>query len=245
MAGAPGTALHGRCRKHRLPAGPDGLCLICRRDREVRETGGHVPAGRPVKVLLLILAVGLLAPVAYLAYQKLSQDRATQSHSRARAGGADGDALSAQQAVVSPRPNLALDIVAEHPPLPGEEPQDIPAARPARPAAPAPPTRRNAPPLDTRRVSTMLEVRAASRRVQIEVYVAPWCGACRAARRWLDANSISYTAHDLEQDPSHRAALRRLNPRGSIPTFSIGGKVLVGFSRQQVSRTILAQANSD
>src|SRR5690606_23746077 len=57
----------------------------------------------------------------------------------------------------------------------------------------------------------------AEREVVIDFYGAKWCPACKKARAWLDANGIAYAYHDTDQ-ASNKPELRRLNPRGSIPT---------------------------
>jgi len=82
------------------------------------------------------------------------------------------------------------------------------------------------------------EYRAALKLVEINVYYAPWCPACKAARAWLRAEQIPYRGFDVQQDPSAARRLRELNPAGSIPTIEIDGKVAVGFDQRRLQKMI-------
>jgi glutaredoxin 3 len=84
------------------------------------------------------------------------------------------------------------------------------------------------------------EYRAALGRVEIYVYYAPWCPACKAARGWLRARQIPYTGFNVQRDPGAARRLRDLNPRGSIPTIEVDGKVVVGFDERKLSSMINA-----
>lgn len=85
-------------------------------------------------------------------------------------------------------------------------------------------------------------VAAASRRVNVVVYVTSWCPACRKARRWLKRKNIRHSVLDVQRNRTAMMELRSLNPRGSIPTFKIGRQVLVGFSSAGVTRAIYRAA---
>lgn len=49
---------------------------------------------------------------------------------------------------------------------------------------------------------------------------------------------IRYVERDVEGSATNRARHRRLNPRGSIPTFDIDGDVMIGFSPEGLERRI-------
>jgi mycoredoxin len=70
---------------------------------------------------------------------------------------------------------------------------------------------------------------------QILMYCRSWCGDCRRARAWLDANHIPYTEVDVEEDPSARARAESHND-GSLhtPTFEIGDGVCVDFRPEKI-----------
>jgi len=46
----------------------------------------------------------------------------------------------------------------------------------------------------------------------------------------MSANAVPYEERNIESSTDYARAMRRLNPRGSVPTFDIGGNPMVGFS---------------
>jgi glutaredoxin len=84
----------------------------------------------------------------------------------------------------------------------------------------------------------------AMRRVQVKVYYTHWCPACTKARAWLDANGVSYSAYDVENDSSAKKTQRQLNPSGTIPTIDVDGIVLIGFSSSEFNSAVRRAAES-
>lgn len=82
----------------------------------------------------------------------------------------------------------------------------------------------------------------ARQQVDITMYAAKWCGACRRAREWLGERRIAYREIDIDEEPAAQAALRARNPRGSIPTIDIDGQILVGFAPGRIRRAIESAA---
>ena len=78
----------------------------------------------------------------------------------------------------------------------------------------------------------------AREKVRIEMYGAPWCGTCRKALAYLHGQGIKFTDHNIEMEPGARTVLRRLNPKGSIPTFQIDDDVVVGFGERSFERAV-------
>jgi glutaredoxin len=74
--------------------------------------------------------------------------------------------------------------------------------------------------------------------VPVRMFTAAWCGACKSARAWLKRNRIPFTELDVEADPKARQDQLALNPRGSLPTLDIGGRVVVGFSPDAIQRAL-------
>lgn len=79
---------------------------------------------------------------------------------------------------------------------------------------------------------------SARRNVKITMYSTSWCGACKQARAYMEANSIAFTDYDVEHDDAARAQADKLNPRGSVPTISVDGDVMVGFSPRSLESKI-------
>ncbi len=80
--------------------------------------------------------------------------------------------------------------------------------------------------------------RDAGARGAITLYGTDWCSYSREARQWLRAEGVTFTEHDVDLDPTARARLRAINPRGSVPTFDVDGQVLVGFSPGALARLL-------
>ncbi|MFQ5696091.1 MAG: glutaredoxin family protein [Terriglobia bacterium] len=59
----------------------------------------------------------------------------------------------------------------------------------------------------------------------IRMYFAPWCGDCRAAKRFLDDREIAYEAVNIEENPDAADLIIEKN-RGKrkVPTFEVDGR---------------------
>lgn len=77
----------------------------------------------------------------------------------------------------------------------------------------------------------------ARRDVVIDLYGAAWCPHCVRARGYLEREGIAYAYHDVDQ-PSNKTTMRKVNPRGGIPTIKIDNEVVVGFSEGSVKRAM-------
>lgn len=70
------------------------------------------------------------------------------------------------------------------------------------------------------------------------VYKTRWCGASRAALRFLDKHGIAYRAVDIDEDEEAAALVQALN-RGnrSVPTIMINGvHAMTEPSRQELGK---------
>jgi len=75
--------------------------------------------------------------------------------------------------------------------------------------------------------------------VKLELYTRPTCSDCQAGKAFLAEHQISYTNHDLSEQPEKEKTLRKLTGTRMVPAFvfkekSLRGKlrkpkVLIGF----------------
>lgn len=77
----------------------------------------------------------------------------------------------------------------------------------------------------------------------IIVYRTDWCGVCRQAAAWLDANGYAFTEKDVEKDPgAAREVQQKLAAAGKssrgVPVIDVGGQLMVGFDPGQLKRMI-------
>jgi glutaredoxin len=248
-----------RCEAHDLAVGADGGCVICRREgfQSVGAASVRAPPGANGAVLLagVLLTIAVGATALGVAWPARGVVRAVPT-----------DVASA-----SSSPN-AVDTAAV--PVPTEEKQParkfVPASAPASEAPGA--VLGNGKRLDQERKAraeqahleawahreaqaSLVEDEARARRgranlqagrqVSVTMYSASWCHVCDAARSYMQEAGIPFTERDVDTDPGARAILHRLNPRGSVPTFDIGGTPLVGFLPESLARAISAAARRE
>lgn len=61
------------------------------------------------------------------------------------------------------------------------------------------------------------------------LYSADWCGACKEAKRHLDAMGINYETRDIDIPENLNDLVAKTGQRG-IPVLDVGGRVVTGFS---------------
>lgn len=64
---------------------------------------------------------------------------------------------------------------------------------------------------------------------KVTMYATSWCGYCKKARKYFDANNIAYVEYDIETNQSARRAYDRLGGKG-VPVILVGKKRMNGFS---------------
>lgn len=102
------------------------------------------------------------------------------------------------------------------------------------PAAPSPPEGPAEAPAEPDRYA----LDAARRRVSITMYSASWCPTCRSAEAYLREHRIRFTRRDIEDGERNRDRLRELNPAGTIPTFELDERVVVGFGPESFAAAL-------
>lgn len=191
-----------RCSVHGLVVGDDGKCVICRRgDAEIAppKTSSDLP------IVLFLLASGL------------------------------GLAGSGWYWITSRRSDAPVvpEVVAVDSP-PTSEPTSAPvvvetAARPTTPASTGRPT--DAQPLPTAEPEELTEeqVEALKRKVPITMFMTPKCSLCATARAYMKARRYTLRELDVEASATDKVLLQSVNPSGTVPTFDVAGRVLVGY----------------
>lgn len=75
-------------------------------------------------------------------------------------------------------------------------------------------------------------------RGDVVIYTAPWCGWCRKALAWLDANGVDYENKNIEANPAYRDELVSKTGRASIPVVEIDGQIVQGYSPGQMTQLL-------
>jgi glutaredoxin len=120
----------------------------------------------------------------------------------------------------------------------GEEP---PVAPPAGPPVDAGPDASRSADAGVPTGPSQEQIRAAIRRVSVTVYTTRTCPICAQARAFLAANQIPFVEKDVEANAGYRGDFFALNPARTVPTFTIDGQIVVGFSQEGLARAIGAR----
>lgn len=242
-----------RCARHDLAPGPDGRCILCRRELQgaVPIEPPAEPSSLPRSLIVLAAAVLSIAGVAFAL----------------QAGGAGSVHPPSQPAAAAlapaprpdPKPEPKPSTEAEREQTPAEQQAEAERQeaerdhalaeaqraelkkRQAEAEAKAKLAAAESDKLRHERVARELanEGQASARRnVKITMYSTSWCRACKQARAYMSEHAIAFTDYDIEQDPTAARQQKLLNPRGSIPTISIDGDVLIGFSPSSLETRI-------
>lgn len=224
-----------RCELHHLACGPDGRCVVCRR----QPPSPGPSAGSRLGAIAVVVA--LVAGVAAAA-----RGNATRANESLPVSGiirwtAPSGATPSQTA----RP-VALEIPTS---------QDLPRAglsdegtsgekeklqgllAMAKSAASAPPGRDGVaapePSAIQPALDRALQALTASD-VHVVMYSTSWCPVCKRAKAWMVARGLSFDELDVEASSENARRLREVNPRGGVPTFDVDGDVVVGFDERRL-----------
>jgi glutaredoxin len=214
-----------RCEVHDLAGGPDGRCALC---HSLDQQRARREGARLGWILFLGLGTACGGLLAIHTLKARPPDAASLSRS---ATSREPDRLASE--AVTPVAPAAT-------PLPAAAPSVVPPAAPSDASvAPATVNEATAAAAPARPAPTPAELHAAVVATPISMYTAPWCGTCRRAHAFLQANGLTCKDIDVDENP---AALRELKARSggtSIPVIDVDGKLLrAGFSERAVERAL-------
>ncbi len=225
------------CPAHGLATGPDGRCVICRREnRRGPGVRGRWLAAVLVVGLAVVGGVAIAARVvrrepataaAPVVADELTPVGDTEPTIVQRTDTQRIDTPPTAHAT-PPRDFGTLPTAAGS--LGSAVPQASGLARPnALPAAPL----SSAPSGE--------QIQAALRGVPIVMFSTSWCPTCAKARSFLQANNIRYTERDIDHDQPALEELKRRSGDTLIPTFEIDGRMLrSGFDQSAITSTLAA-----
>ena len=79
------------------------------------------------------------------------------------------------------------------------------------------------------------EARRPAKAKSVVMFSAEWCGYCRKARRFFQANGVAFRERDIEKEPAARREYERLGGAG-VPLILVGDRRLTGFSEASFRR---------
>lgn len=71
------------------------------------------------------------------------------------------------------------------------------------------------------------------------MYCRSWCGDCRRAKAWLQANHIEYREVDIERESGAADRVRELAGKIVTPTFKMRDEVIVNFDEARLRGLLL------
>lgn len=237
-----------RCATHDLALAPDGRCVLCRRAERPLPAPPPEPAldaPAVTRILTLLAGAGLAGSLAFLAYTVLPRELVPES------AWASPVAPPPERATPSAEPRPASSPTAPAKPAP-EAPAADPTLTTTKPTAstttstqaPEDATAREEHEQDLRR-KAMIERdwedrarKAARASVSVTMYTTAWCGACSRARTYMNEHGIVYVERNVDESAAYRARARALNPRGSVPTFDVDGRAVVGFTPDKLEHAL-------
>jgi glutaredoxin len=69
----------------------------------------------------------------------------------------------------------------------------------------------------------------------VVMYTTSWCPVCKRAKTWLNGSGVAYEERDIESSMEYAREMKRINPRGSVPTIDVDGDVMIGFSENKMA----------
>jgi glutaredoxin-like YruB-family protein len=69
---------------------------------------------------------------------------------------------------------------------------------------------------------------------EVIIYTTNSCPFCSAAKEYLAKKGIGFTEINVSQDRNKAKEMIQINPKGSVPTMVVKGRVIVGFVPQLI-----------
>ncbi|NTV38260.1 MAG: hypothetical protein HGA82_03660, partial [Anaerolineales bacterium] len=83
--------------------------------------------------------------------------------------------------------------------------------------------------------TTAVQAKRPVKARSVVMFSAEWCGYCRKARQYFQANRVAFRERDVDKDPAARREYERLGGSG-LPLILVGDQRLSGFSEDGFRR---------
>lgn len=201
-----------RCATHGLVVDQNGRCVICKRGEVA--TQAKTSSDLPVVILVVVMAVLTVGALGYWATRKISGLVATSE--------------PPQPAEPQPPPQPTEEVEAPPAPPPrSRRDDDFPSISTSEPTATVSPED-----------LSDEEIERLKRGVKVTMYARSNCSLCDQARTFLRARRYPLTELDVEASPTDKVVLESLNPAGTMPTFVVDGKTIIGYDRSVLDEAI-------
>jgi glutaredoxin-like YruB-family protein len=72
----------------------------------------------------------------------------------------------------------------------------------------------------------------------VKIYTTPSCGYCTVAKKYFRENRVSFTEYDVSRDQRRADEMVRKSGQMGVPVIDINGKVIVGFNKPEIERSL-------
>lgn len=73
---------------------------------------------------------------------------------------------------------------------------------------------------------------------RVILFTTPSCSYCRAAKKYLRERRVPFKDVDVSRDQTAARDMVRRSRQQGVPVLDIGGKIIVGFDRRKIDRTL-------
>lgn len=195
----------------------DGRCVICRRgDPEVGAP--KTSSELPLVIIFVVFAVLVSGSGAYWLSKRLTGSKAT---------------------VEVPSPPAAQAPTAS---VQYREPELVRPLGPVGNPSPALSSEIILKPTPTTTAMSQEEIERRKKRVPVTMFIRPQCNLCDQAKVFMQARGYSLRVLDVSTSPTDEVELQSINPAGTVPTFNVDDKTLIGYDPNVLDETIEKQA---
>jgi mycoredoxin len=206
------------------------MCALCRSE--------SLPPARPYPAWVLggMLAAMLLicgGALAQRAFQSFTGPNSERQEARSLTQAAESTTVEPSSRAPAQQPFEPTPLDTRGVSVPLTPPVPTPALAALEPATTA---TNSAAPAASRPPPSEAELRAALSATPIVMYATSWCGVCRKARQFLDANGFKYQEIDADQTPGGWDKVQQLGGRRAVPVIVVDGDVSVGLDTDRIMR---------
>lgn len=72
------------------------------------------------------------------------------------------------------------------------------------------------------------------------IYTTSWCPYCQTAKDYLSKKGVAFEEKNIEINLGARDELVQKSSQLGVPAFDIGGKILVGFSADEIDAALVS-----
>lgn len=74
------------------------------------------------------------------------------------------------------------------------------------------------------------------------IYTTPSCSWCTVVKNYLRERGVKFTEYDVSRDTRKFEEMVHKSRQMGVPVLDMGGKVIVGFKKEEIDRQIARQA---